>query len=399
MTKFEYIAKDENGKKYKGRFEARDESELHLWLRKMDLYPVEVRVSGGETFTFMKPGIKTEEIVVFSERLSVMINAGLPIVRCLRTIGKQTENPELKKVIYRMCVDIEGGLGLSEAMQKHSKVFSDYYINLMKAGESGGILDEVLERLAEYLNKEQELKRKIKQAFSYPVIVLLVSMVVVGFLVMFIVPVFADMYRKMGRSLPVPTVVLVNISKFTGAYWWAVLAGLAAAYAGFIRLYAMEKGRYFIDNIKLKLPIFGMLNRKIAISRFIRTFGSLFSSGVAVTKALGVVRKITGNSVVSGIIDKLQTDVREGKNISDQLSRESVFPPMVVQMIASGEEAGVLDIMLKKSADFLDKDIDFSVDRIVGKLEPVLTIILAVIVGFIALAIYLPMFDLMTGIG
>lgn len=398
MPKFSYVARDNVGKIYKGSIEVENEAGVRAKLKDTGLYTTEIKKETEELFKIKWDRISVDDIVIFTERLSAMINAGLPIIRCLNTIGKQTENEALKRIIYKICLDIEGGERLSDSLAKHPRIFSNFYVNMIRTGETGGLLDEVLQRIAEYLYKEQTLKRNIRKAFAYPVIVLCAAAVVVSFLVIFIVPVFADVYSKMRITLPMPTVMLVAISKIVGHYWWAILVALGLVVFGYRSAYASDKGRLAIDQFKLNFPIFGTLNRKVAISRFIRTFGSLVASGVVIMEALNVVREITGNTVIANIIDNLQNNVREGKKIAEPLLEEKLFPPMVVQMIAAGEEAGALDTMLKKSADFLDRDIDYAVGKLVARLEPLLTVFLAIIVGFIALAIYLPMFDLIAGI-
>ncbi len=342
--------------------------------------------------------ITINEIVVFTERLSAMINAGLPVIRCLHTMRNQTDNPALQRIVYGICLDLEGGLKFSDALAKHPKVFSKFYVNLVRAGETGGILDEVLERIATHLSKDQALRRDIKKAFAYPIIVLSSSILVIGFLTVFIVPIFADVYKKMGITLPVPTVMLVSISAIVGKYWWMllVLAGIIAV--AIKKAYSIDSGGIVIDRVKLELPVFGSLNKQVAVSRILRTLSSLVSSGISLIEALSTVKDLSGNRIVSRLMDNLKEGIKEGEKIADTLEKENFFPPMVIQMISAGEESGSLDVMLSKSADFLDKDIDYAVANLVTKLEPILTTFLAVIVGFIAMAIYLPMFDVMTGL-
>ncbi|MFQ5951838.1 MAG: type II secretion system F family protein [Candidatus Omnitrophota bacterium] len=397
MPRFNYVARDNAGKVYKGSLEVESEAAVRAKLKSTGLYTTEINKQAEDLFTIRWERVSTDDIVVFTERFSSMISAGLPIIRCLSTLGKQTENQTLKRIIYKLSLDLEGGEKLSDALAKHPRVFSNFYVNMVRAGEAGGLLDEVLQRIVEYLHKENILRQNIRKAFTYPIIVLCAAAVVVGFLVIFIVPIFANVYSKMGVPLPGPTTVLLAMSGFVGGYWWAILIVLGLAVFGYKSAYVTDEGRSVIDRLKLNLPIFGPLNRKIAISRFVRTFGSLVASGVVITEALSVVREITGNKVIANIIDNLQESVREGKRIADQVSEEELFPPMIAQMIAAGEEAGVLDTMLNKSSDILDRDVDYTVGRLVAYLEPLLTVLLAVVVGFIALAIYLPMFDIITG--
>lgn len=398
MPKFNYIARDNAGKIYKGSLEVENEAAVRAKLKEMGLYAAEIKKETEELFKIRLGRINIDDIVLFSERLSAMINAGLTIIKCLNTIGKQTENQALRRIIYKICLDLEGGEKFSDSLAKHPHVFSTFYVNMVRTGEVGGLLDEVLQRIAEYLYKEQALRRNIRKAFAYPIIVLCAAFIVVSFLVVFIVPVFADVYGKMGIALPIPTVILMTMSEIVGHYWLAIVITLGLMISGYRGAYTLGKGRLIIDRFKLNFPIFGTLNRKIAISRFVRTFGSLVGSGVVIMDALSVVREITGNKVMRNIIENLQKNVREGKKIAELLSEEDLFPPMVTQMVAAGEEAGALDKMLEKTADFLDRDIDYTVGKLVTRLEPLLTVFLAIVVGFIALAIYLPMFDIIGGI-
>ncbi|MFH1836902.1 MAG: type II secretion system F family protein [Candidatus Omnitrophota bacterium] len=337
-------------------------------------------------------------IMVFTERLSSMINAGLPIIRCLYTMREQEENAELKKIIYGICLDLEGGLSFSEALAKCPHVFSDFYVDLVRAGETGGMLDEVLERIAVYLSKQQYIKREVKKAFAYPVIVLFAAVLIVGFLTIFIVPVFADVYRKMGVTLPIPTIILVSISKIVGKYWWALLIFVFSAAAFLKYMYKRRGVRKMIDFVKLNAPIFGTLNRQISVTRIVRTLAALTTSGIPIMAGLDVVKNISGNIIIADLMDDIKEGVRQGNKITDILKGSDLFPPMVVQMISAGEEAGTLENMLNKSADLLDRDINYTMSKLVTKLEPILTTFLAAIIGFIAMAIYLPMFDVITGI-
>ena len=342
--------------------------------------------------------VKTEDVIIFTERFSAMVNAGLSIISSLRALGQQTENKELKEVISAIRLDLEGGGMLSDALGKHPKVFSNLYINLVKAGEVGGIMDKVLQRMAEYLNKELQLRRRIKLAFSYPVIVLCAATFVVSFLVIFIVPVFIKAYSRMGMELPLPTIILFGISKFIGSYWWAIAGILFLIIFGYRILRTQNKSKIMMDRFKLNFPMFSSLTRKVVVSRFIRTFGLLVASGVPITQSLSTVREASGNKIMEAIIDNVTEEVSRGKTITDTISHEEIIPPMVVQMVSAGEQSGTMDVMLAKTADFLERDVDNTIQRLVTRLEPLLTVFLAIIVGFIALAIYLPIFDLITSI-
>ncbi|MFH1411845.1 MAG: type II secretion system F family protein [Candidatus Omnitrophota bacterium] len=345
-----------------------------------------------------KRRIQIEEVVVFTERLSSMINAGLPIIRCLYTIMEQEENPELKTVIRGVCLDLEGGSQFSEALSKYPEVFSDFYVSLVNAGEVGGILDEVLERIAAHLSKQQYIVREIRKAFAYPVIVLSAAALIVVFLMIFIVPVFAEIYRKMRVSLPLPTLVLVGISNAAVRYWWIAAASMPLIAVLIRYTKKMDNVRRVIDRIKLDMPIFGTLNRQIAVSHVIRTLAALTSSGIPVMRSLDVVKDLSGNIIVADLMDHIKSGVSSGEKITDTMKGSDLFPPMVTQMISAGEESGALEVMLNKSADFLDRDINYTISKLITRLEPLLTTVLALVIGFIAMAIYLPMFDVITGI-
>ena len=398
MAKFEYQAQDKKGMVYKGTVTAETEAVVRLKLREHGLYTTAINKKKEQYRLIFKDRIKTEDIVIFTERLSVLINAGLPIIRSLQTIGKQTENRALKNVIYGLRLELEGGATFSEALSKQHKVFSDLYVNLVKAGETGGVMDQMLMKISEYLNKDSALRKNIKRAFTYPAIVISVAIIVVTFLVIFIVPVFAKTYQSMRLSLPLPTLFLIGMSKFAANFWWLILMVIFLFLLGYNLIKKSDRGSLAIDNLKLKAPIFGSLNCKVVISRFIHTLGLLVASGVPIMEALGVAREVSNNKVMENIIDKVKVRVRDGGKISEFLLQEQLFSPMVVQMVAVGEEAGVLDKMLKKSADLLERDVDDAVQKLTAYLEPVLTFLLAIIIGFIALAIYLPMFDLISSI-
>ena len=398
MADFSYTARDSVGKIFKGSIEAEDETAVRAKLLQMGLYTTSVNKIRKELFAMPRSRIKLNDIVIFTERFSAMVDAGLPIIRCLSTIGEQTENTSLRKVIYNIRRDLEGGATLSDSLAKHPKVFSNFYVNLIRAGEAGGLLSEVLQRIADYLDREEVLRHRVKGAFAYPIIVLSVAVIIVAFLVTFIVPVFARVYTRIGARLPIPTLFLIGISRFVSNFWWLILLIITLTIFGYRKIKSTEKGALYIDRFKLSMPIFGNLNTKVAVSRFVRTFGSLDATGVPILQSLRVIREIAGNKVIANIIDIVQNEVREGKRIAEPLSRNNVFPPMVIQMVAAGEETGKLDILLKKSANFLDRDVENTIQRLVTRLEPLLTMFLAIVVAFIAIAIYLPMFDLISAI-
>ncbi|MCP4652264.1 MAG: type II secretion system F family protein [Candidatus Omnitrophica bacterium] len=393
MAKFEYLARDKQGRGYRGVVEAEDANAASSKVRQQGFYLTNIKLQAKQRNVGR---IRINEISVFTEQLSVMVGAGLPIIRCLRTIGQQSENKVLKKVLSELTKEIEGGNSFSSALLRYPKVFSNLYVSLVKAGETGGIIDKVLGKISEYLNKESKLRRDLIKAFSYPVIVAVVAAVVVTFLVVFIVPVFAKTYRTMGLTLPMPTQILIGLSILIRHYWWALLLTTVLIISGCKAAKKSDQGQLAIDKIKLKIPIFGELNQKVLVSRFVRTLGLLTASGINVVQALDVIRQASDSKIMTQSIDKINREVRKGAKIGDTLLKEELFPPMVVQMVAAGEESGQLSAMLNKTADFLERDADAMIGKLVVRLEPLLTFLLALAIGFIALAIYLPMFDLIS---
>ncbi|MBL7072733.1 MAG: type II secretion system F family protein [Candidatus Omnitrophica bacterium] len=336
------------------------------------------------------------DLVVFIRQFSTLISAGISIIKCLSALEKQTENVVLKKAVAGIRIDIENGASLSEAMEKYPALFSEFFIALIKAAEAAGILDKVLLRLADHLEKQDNLRRTVRNAFSYPVVVGVLSILVVGFLVIVIVPVFSDIYKRLGVTLPLPTLALVAFSDFVRRFWWAILIASGAGIVGLKMALKNTVFKEMLDNIKLRMPVFGRLMRLSSTARFIRTFGDMISSGIIIQESLAVADKVANNKAVSEIVEDMADNVQNGKLISEALKDQNIFPPSTVQMIASGEESGALDYMLEKSADALERDVDDIVKRLVVKIEPIMTFFMAILVGFIAIAIYLPIFDVMT---
>lgn len=398
MARFQYTAQDRTGKTYQGNSEARNEQELREKLKAIGLYVTSVKRERA-VFRLGLKRVATPDLVIFSRQFATLMNAGLPLVTSLRAIGKQMDNPELKKVLDTIRMDIESGTALSGAMAKHPKVFSEFFAFMIHSGETAGILNKVLERLANHLEKEDNLKRTIRGAFAYPTIVGAFAIVVVIFLLVFIVPMFSKIYMRLNLNLPLPTLMLMGMSAIIRRLWWLfVIVGIAAVY--FIR--SLNKRPAFqekIDNIKMALPLFGKLIRQATVARFVRTFGDMITSGISITEALRVADKVAANKVISRIVAAMNDNVIQGRLVSVALENQDVFPSVAVQLIASGEESGTLGFMLDKAADGLERDVDDVVKRLVVKIEPALTFLLACLVGFIAIAIYLPMFDVIAGIG
>ncbi|MBI2870443.1 MAG: type II secretion system F family protein [Candidatus Omnitrophica bacterium] len=338
--------------------------------------------------------VKLADVQLFTERLGTLLHAGIPLIRSLTTLGNQTENEALKKVLAGIRREVEGGGSFSEALARYPGVFNDYYVHLIRTGEAGGIMEGVLGQLARSLEKEIHLRESVLKAFTYPVIVLVIACLAVTFLMIFIVPVFAKTYDMMHVTLPLPTLILVGLSRWMIRFGWSLPIIISGLIWGYKRFGGVHWGKVALDRFKLRAPLFGDLNRKVAVSRFVRTLGSLITSGVNMIESLRVTREVSGNVVISAIVAQVEAAVSQGERVVGPLKKADLFPPMVTEMFAAGEEAGALDEMLGKAADFLDRDVDQTVGRLVSLLEPLLTLLLACLIGFIAMAIYLPMFDL-----
>lgn len=394
MAHFTYLAQDNQNKQIKATLEAKDMLEAKAKLREMNLYIIWVRPESRFLEKIGLTRVKNLDLAIFSHQFSVMISSGIPLIRALKALAEETSNRRFRTIINRIATDVENGVSLSDALLKHPKVFSHFFVSLIKTGEAAGILPLVLNRLANYLEKQEDLRRKVKSSFAYPVIVAIVAVGVVSFLLIFIVPVFRSVYKTLKINLPGPTVALIALSNFLIKFWWLIILSIAIIYYVILRLRQDKKIGLAIDRFQLQLPLFGTLNRKVAVSRFVRTLSTLIASGVTLNQSLNIVREIVDNRVIANTIELTQKEINQGITLADSLKTKYIFPPIVVQMISAGEESGKLEAMLDKCADFLDEDIDTLIKSLVVKLEPTLTFALAVLVGFIALAIYLPMFDL-----
>lgn len=394
MAVYEYIATDENGSKFFGTYNDVDSiAMLREELAKMSYTLLKARRK--RTPAKRRAKIKQAEIVAFAYKFAVMCSAGLSIVKSLETLEEQTENRAFKYVLSDVRQSIETGSTLRDAFEKYRYIFSDFFLGMLEAGESGGKLSETLKISAAYLEKLADLKRKIRSAFAYPIVVGIMSLAVVIFMVIFVVPVFSKLYRQMHVPLPGPTQALINLSTLFRDGWWAVLLAITGAVLLFRRLSKNPHLKAGWDAFKLNMPVFAKLNRMVAVSRFIRAFAMLASAGVPLVRALEVASLIVNNSRISDITRGLQQSIRTGNSVAGSLKNYDIFPPMIIQLAASGEEAGTLSEMLNKGVDFLDKDIDQVVNALMVKLEPAMTIIMGAIVGFILMGVYLPMFDYM----
>jgi type IV pilus assembly protein PilC len=378
-------------------FETQDE--VLAALRKKRIIITSVREKPRDIkFTLPKigSGVSTRDLAIFTRQFATMINAGLPLVQCLDILSKQTEKEDFRAVIAQTMRDVEAGTTLAEALAKkeNNKVFDELFVNMVEAGEAGGILDDILQRLATFIEKAEALKRKIQGAMVYPAVVMTVACLATAFMLIFIIPTFARMFTAFGGDLPLPTKIVMGLSSFLRSYWWVMLGGIIASIVMLRRYYSTENGHMQIDKLLLRVPVLGDVIRKGAVARFTRTLGTLISSGVPILTGLEITARTAGNRVVQEAIMAARASIREGETISAPLKQSNVFPPMVVQMISVGEETGALDDMLTRIADFYDSEVDTAVDALTSLIEPVMIVFMGAVVGGMVIAMYLPMFKL-----
>jgi type IV pilus assembly protein PilC len=369
-------------------------------LRRQQIVVTAVKEKGKElAFPKFGGGVPQQLIAIFTRQFSVMIDAGLPLVQCLEILGGQQENKSFKRALIQVRQDVESGSNLADAMRKHPKIFNDLFTNMVAAGEAGGILDTILQRLSQYIEKSVKLNSQVKSAAIYPVAVISIACIVVAVILWKVIPVFAALFKGLGATLPLPTRVVIALSNFIADFWWLIGAIVFGVVFSLRRYHQTYKGKRVLDGIILKLPIMGMLMRKIAVARFCRTLSTLTASGVPILEGLTITARTAGNSVIEDAIMATKKSVEEGKTISEPLGDTDVFPTMVVQMIAVGEQTGALDTMLSKIADFYEDEVDTAVAGLMKLLEPVLIAFLGVAIGGIVIAMYMPMFSLIGQIG
>src|ERR687895_578024 len=395
MATFTYTARALNGQLKSATIEASSREDVVAQLRKQRLTVVKVdeqakKKTGGS--------IKMRDVVIFTRQFATMINAGLPLVQALDILAKQSENPSLKEVTRQVVFDVESGHTVADALRKHPKAFTDLYTNMVAAGEAGGILDTILLRLAVFLEKNDALMRKVKGAMIYPGVILSVAVIAIGVLLLFVIPVFKEMFASVGMALPLPTRVVIGLSEFLQGYWYMVGGGLAAGGWLLKRYYKTTGGKLAIDGALLKFPILGDVLRKSAVSRFTRTLGTLISSGVSILEGLEITAKTAGNRVIQDAIMESRASIAGGESIAAPLQKSAVFPPMVISMIAVGESTGGLDEMLSKIADFYDTEVDTAVSALLSLMEPIMIVFLGVVVGGMVVAMYLPIFDMINAV-
>lgn len=402
MPVFVWVAQTKKGRKLKGEIDAANEAIALGQLKKRNFTVKKLKAKPKDIFgniSFLKPKVTKKDLMVFTRQFSTMIDAGLPLVQGLTILAEQSENPTFKAVLKEITKDVEGGSTLAEAMKKHSKIFDALFVNLVAAGEMGGMLDTILRRLAQFIEKAEKLKSQIKGAMTYPIVVMAIAIIVISVILVFVIPVFEDMFKSFGSALPTPTQIVVNMSRFLKSnIHWVVIALIALIY-GFKRYRATAAGKKVTDSLFLKLPVFGNLLKKTAVARFTRTLGTMISSGVPILDALEIVAKTAGNVVIEEIIYEVRGSIAEGQTIAEPLSENDIFPGMVIQMIAVGEATGALDSMLEKIADFYDEEVDAAVAALTSMLEPLLILFLGGSIGGLVIAMYLPIFEMASAMG
>ncbi|MGC9195033.1 MAG: type II secretion system F family protein [Syntrophobacteraceae bacterium] len=397
MAIYLWTGKDRSGKKQKGEIEADNLPLARQMVIKKGIAVNSLKEKPKDLLEFLPAfggKVKDKEKVIFVRQFATMIDAGLPLVQCLDILQEQQENLNFRKVIGQIKRSVEEGSTLSDAIKNHPKVFDHLFQNLIAAGEVGGILDIILNRLAQYIEKAANLKRKVKSALTYPAIVISIAVIVVAVILIFVIPVFAGLFTNAGVKLPAMTLMVMKASDFTKHYIHWIILGLVLIAYGLRRIYKTPKGRYAFDQMFLRAPVFGILLRKIAVARFTRTLGTMLSSGVPILDGLDVVAATAGNAVVEKAIRNARMAISEGRPVAEPLAETNVFPPMVTQMIAVGEATGALDNMLGKIADFYDEEVDTAVGSLTSMLEPMLILFLGVTIGFLLVAMYLPIFQL-----
>jgi type IV pilus assembly protein PilC len=396
MPDYTYRGTNRAGASVSGVMQATSKAELQNLLRRQQITPTKMSEKGKEfNLPTFGGGVNAKELAIFTRQFSVMIDAGLPLVQCLEILASQQENQTFQKVLVGTRGSVEGGATLSAAMRQYPKVFDALYVNMVEAGETGGILDTILQRLSTYIEKNVKLQRAVKSALVYPVGVLTVAAAVITLLLWKVVPIFATLFAGLGVDLPLPTKIVIALSNFVGSIFGLLIVVAAAAIAVGLKVwYGTDQGRYAIDATILKLPVLGILMRKIAVARFTRTLGTLISSGVPILEGLDITAKTAGNAVVERALRKVRRSLEEGKSLTEPLKDSEVFPGMVTQMIAVGEQTGAMDAMLQKIADFYEEEVDAAVKDLLTALEPVMIVFLGLVVGGVVISMYLPLFSL-----
>ena len=397
MPVYQWVGKNRLNKVQKGEMEALSEAAVRASLVRQKIAPTRIKPKPKDLFaniSFLQPKVKEKDIILFARQFSTMIDAGLPIIQCLDILHTQQDNTTFKKVLKQVKESVEGGATMAEALKAFPKHFDSLFVNMIAAGEAGGILDTILRRLAAYMEKAARLKARVKGAMTYPLATLAIAIIVLAVILVFVIPVFEEMFADFGSELPAPTQFVVFLSDMVKSKILYIIAAAILFGFAFKKYYATEKGRDTTDALVLKLPVFGMLLRKVAVAKFTRTMGTMLTSGVAILEALDIVAKTAGNRSVEKAIYNVRSGIAEGRTMADPLTESGVFPPMVCQMISVGESTGALDAMLEKIADFYDEEVDQAVENMTALIEPIMLVFLGVTIGGLVIAMYLPIFKM-----
>ena len=397
MAVYQWIGTNRKNETRKGEMEASNESVVRSNLMRLRITPTKIKKKPKDLFenvSWLQPKVKEKDIILFARQFSTMIDAGLPIIQCLEILHAQQSNKTFKRMIKEIKEQVESGATLAEALKRFPKYFDDLFVNMIAAGEAGGILDAILRRLAGYMEKARKLKAQVKGAMTYPVVTLVIAIVVLGIILVFVIPVFQEMFSDLGGELPVPTQIVVRISEIVKSKILYIIIGLGLLGFALKKFYATEKGQDTVDDLLLKIPVFGELLRKVAVAKFTRTMGTMLASGVAILEALDIVAKTSGNRTIERAIYDVRSGIAEGRTMADPLAESGVFPAMVCQMISVGESTGALDAMLEKIADFYDEEVDQAVDNLTSLIEPFMLVFLGITIGGLVVAMYLPIFKM-----
>ena len=397
MSVYIWVGKNLRGEVQKGEMDAAGEDAVRSHLTRLKITPTRIKKKPKdllENVSFLQPSVKQKDVILFCRQFSTMIDAGLPIIQCLDILHSQQENLTFKKMLKKIKDSVESGSTLAEALKAYPKHFDALFVNMIHAGETGGILDTILRRLSSYMEKAAKLKAKVKGALTYPIVTIVIAIIVLAVILIFVIPVFEEMFAGFGHDLPAPTKVVIAMSDFAKDKCLAILGAMILFFFAFRRSYKTEKGRTYIDRMVLRLPVFGDLLRKVAVAKFTRTMGTMLGSGVAILEALDIVGKTAGNKTIEDAIIKVRAGISEGRTMADPLAESGVFPSMVCQMISVGEATGALDAMLGKIADFYDEEVDQAVENLTSLIEPFMLVFLGVTIGGLVVAMYLPIFKM-----
>ncbi len=397
MPVFLWEGKNRNNIVQKGEMEASSEDVVRSNLNRLRITPTKIKKKPKdllENIAFLQPGVTQKDIILFCRQFSTMIDAGLPIIQCMDILHAQQENATFKKMLKNIKEQVESGSTLADSLKKYPKQFDDLFVNMIAAGEAGGILDTILRRLSAYMEKAARLKSQVKGAMTYPIVTMIIAVAVVAIILVFVIPVFQEMFADMGGALPGPTLLVVAMSEFVKSKIHWIIIGIVLFIFAFKKYYKTENGRKVVDATMLKLPVLGLLIRKVAVAKFTRTMGTMLSSGVAILEALDIVAKTSGNKSIERALYTVKSGITEGRTMADPLAESGVFPAMVCQMISVGESTGALDAMLQKIADFYEEEVDQAVENLTSLIEPFMLVFLGVVIGGLVIAMYLPVFKM-----